>query len=736
MATIKDIAKAAGVSQGTVSNVLNGKNNVSSDKIRRVMQAVAEMGYTVNERARDLRKGSAKTLAVVLPNFQDRPYLDFYSGFTSCAEDAGYSVDLYNTNDDPTTERRSISLLRSRGTQGVAAFSSIQDGSMPYYDAGFEKKDVLFVGRPQPFDCPYLGFDLYKAGSRIAEYIAQKNYVRVALLLEPISRTSSGQFYDGFTKTLKKLSPNCEIIERITTTSYRYQNVVHLLNNVDPQVIVTENIALAQAVEKLRANFYQDNSLEICTFSPVFVFPEDSFTRYEADYRSLGCTAASRLMHSGAKAAPVQILPAQGFSCWPKQENPVNGSTLTLASGLSRTTQALQCLVELYQKNSGTKVQVERVSAAELYQQLNSGAPLPYDIVRMDVDWFQWFGPSCLAPLDEIDPTLPESFDGFLPGTEKEYSRVGGRLLGLPSAASVQLLLYRRDLFEDVGLRRLFYETYHEQLKPPQTHEQYNRIARFFTRSINSASPTLYGTTLLTGEPSAAGVEYLTRYFSHTENLFDEIGRPQFQTQAGKKAMEEMQAAACCASGACHEYWDAAVREFSRGETAMCICFTTTVAELVSPDSLVAENFACARVPGGNAMMSGAVIGIGKNCRDKKAALDFLRWISRDDIATAQTMMGGISARTAAYQSSNVLAAYPWLALARKSCRDSKVKCYPPDGGEYFELRQMEYIIGSVVLKVLNGQITVEAALDEMAEQYSCEFAGARHCRPSGKERA
>ena len=58
MATIKDIAKKAGVAQGTVSNVLNGKGNVSSDKIRRVMEAARQLGYVPNERAALLRKGT------------------------------------------------------------------------------------------------------------------------------------------------------------------------------------------------------------------------------------------------------------------------------------------------------------------------------------------------------------------------------------------------------------------------------------------------------------------------------------------------------------------------------------------------------------------------------------------------------------------------------------------------------------------------------------------------------
>ena len=48
MATLKDIAALAGVSQGTVSNVLNGRGNVSSEKIRLVESAAAKLGYAVN----------------------------------------------------------------------------------------------------------------------------------------------------------------------------------------------------------------------------------------------------------------------------------------------------------------------------------------------------------------------------------------------------------------------------------------------------------------------------------------------------------------------------------------------------------------------------------------------------------------------------------------------------------------------------------------------------------------
>ena len=124
MATIKDIAEAAGVSRGTVSNVLNGRDIVSSEKIQKVMKVVEEMGYSINEKAQNLRKGSAKLLAVVLPNIEDHLYTDFYTSFNLIAEKEGYVTDLYISNDNPDYERSLIARMKSRLTQGVATFSA------------------------------------------------------------------------------------------------------------------------------------------------------------------------------------------------------------------------------------------------------------------------------------------------------------------------------------------------------------------------------------------------------------------------------------------------------------------------------------------------------------------------------------------------------------------------------------------------------------------------------------
>ena len=62
MATIKDIAREAGVSHGTVSNVLNKTGKVSTEKIQMVEEVAKRLGYKVNVQARQLRGGSSRII--------------------------------------------------------------------------------------------------------------------------------------------------------------------------------------------------------------------------------------------------------------------------------------------------------------------------------------------------------------------------------------------------------------------------------------------------------------------------------------------------------------------------------------------------------------------------------------------------------------------------------------------------------------------------------------------------
>lgn len=714
MATIKDIAKAAGVSQGTVSNVLNGRDIVGSDKLQRVLKAIEETGYVINEKAHNLRKGTAKVLAVILPNMFDRPYLDFFASFRQYAESEGYTVDLYTTNDDAEYEKKIAGRLRSRMTEGIAVYSALSDGSNPYREVGFPEDSILFVSRRQPYESMYIGFDYAEAGRQMAGAAAQKEYTQVALLTGTLNQSSKGAFHDAFVKTWNELMPKCGVYVRTTSSCCRYKNAIRLFTHLPaPQAVFTENIALAQIAQSVHHNFFHKQNLDIYTISPVFSLPEDRYCKYEFDYRYLGKLSAKRLIHKEEPEPKVQILPAKGFSRWPSRDAIPSGKVLSVATIGSPTSRALQSLVNLYEDYSGTKVRLVELSGNTLYNRLTAwGENTSYDIVRLDVNWLSWFAKKVFEPLERIDCTIREKLSGFLPDIMEKYAEVNGVLYAFPGTPCVQLLFYRKDLFENTQLKRQYFDRYKKQLAPPVTFEEYCRVAAFFTGSLNPNSPVKYGATLITGEADVAGMEFLMRYFSHSRNLFDRDGNLMLHSEAGRQSFKELLELYPCTAPKPKKWWLDGAQEFARGETAMTIQFINHVSDFVGPDSLVADKIGWAMVPGGNPMLGGSVLGVSKYSKQKEEALDFLKWISRDDIATANMLLGGMSARAASYENNEVVDSYPWLPFAQGCFGKSQMNYYLSKKEAPFEIRHLQTVLGLAVTEVLNNSMTVEEAVE------------------------
>ena len=80
MPTIKDIAKEAGVSHGTASNVLNGKGNVSVRKIQLVEEAARKLGYKINYKAKSLRSGQTNSVSIIIPSIESDEHIQMYKG--------------------------------------------------------------------------------------------------------------------------------------------------------------------------------------------------------------------------------------------------------------------------------------------------------------------------------------------------------------------------------------------------------------------------------------------------------------------------------------------------------------------------------------------------------------------------------------------------------------------------------------------------------------------------------
>jgi LacI family transcriptional regulator len=118
-ASVKDVAAAAGVSLGTVSNVLNQPDRVSDRTRTKVEQAMLELGFVRNESARQLRAGKSRVLAYVMLDANNPFFHDVARGIEDVAELKGLSVFVCNSDQQVAREQSYLSLLEEQRVQGV-----------------------------------------------------------------------------------------------------------------------------------------------------------------------------------------------------------------------------------------------------------------------------------------------------------------------------------------------------------------------------------------------------------------------------------------------------------------------------------------------------------------------------------------------------------------------------------------------------------------------------------------
>jgi len=119
MVTMNDVARAAGVSTMTVSNVINGHRYVSDATRDRVLTAVDELGYRVNLAARNLRAGRTGTIGLAVPEI-DRPYFgQLAARITAEAERHGYRVAVEQTGASRDEELAALAGSRKRMYDGL-----------------------------------------------------------------------------------------------------------------------------------------------------------------------------------------------------------------------------------------------------------------------------------------------------------------------------------------------------------------------------------------------------------------------------------------------------------------------------------------------------------------------------------------------------------------------------------------------------------------------------------------
>ena len=352
----------------------------------------------------------------------------------------------------------------------------------------------------------------------------------------------------------------------------------------------------------------------VITLAPLRTVQDNRFKNLTLNYRKMGYTAAESVINhiTEKKQISSAILKPSGFKSFSRKTASTKSKTLRVISLDSPSAEALKSLSPNFTTQPGVNVEIITYPQSTIYDYILQDEET-WDVIRLDVSSLSSLAPKLCHPLDQIDSNIESKFGNFLTGLYDNYGKVGDKTYALPFDVSVQMLFYRKDLFEDIKQIRSYYESSKKELSVPQTYEEYNDVARFFTRSFNPDSPTPYGTSIALGTPSSAASEYLPRLLSMGGHIYGKNRLLRMSTAEAKAALENHIRSAEYANPHAVHSWGEIVDGFIRGDTAMTVLYVNHASRLVqAQDSRVAGRSALLQSEQ-KPLLGGGALSIGKN---------------------------------------------------------------------------------------------------------------------------
>lgn len=199
--TIKDVARLAGVSAGTVSAVLNDKAGVSEKSRNAVKRAIAALNYHADHIARSLRVKKTNTLGMILPQINTMFFGQVLRGAGDEARREGYSILICDTNYEPEQEEQHLTRLYSRRVDGILLASS-----QPYFPRreGLEGEVpiVFFDDIPSGRCGPAVATANLEAAQEATNYLIGLGHRRIAMISGPTSLSTGLERAEGFRRAL------------------------------------------------------------------------------------------------------------------------------------------------------------------------------------------------------------------------------------------------------------------------------------------------------------------------------------------------------------------------------------------------------------------------------------------------------------------------------------------------------------------------------------------------------
>ena len=298
--TIRDVARVAGVSLGSVSRVLNRHASVTAEVRDKVEQAIEQLGYHPNMVAQSMRSRVSRTVGCIIRDINIPGLAAFVGAAHDVFLDAGYALLLTSSEGQQERERELISVMLARQADAllIGHFSERDPGLLDQLRSA--NIPVVLMDRETPAWADAVQVDHASAVRRATEILIQLGHQRIALL------TGSEALYPARTRVLgfREAHANCGLaldgrLIRMGTfeAAFGFEQTSILLSAPDrPTAIIAGGIAMLpgvlRAVRMLRLSIPRDVSLIGTLTSDLAELYDPPITVENWDYADVGRLAA------------------------------------------------------------------------------------------------------------------------------------------------------------------------------------------------------------------------------------------------------------------------------------------------------------------------------------------------------------------------------------------------------------------------------------------------------------
>ncbi|EJN57400.1 hypothetical protein HSB1_43630 [Halogranum salarium B-1] len=354
-----------------------------------------------------------------------------------------------------------------------------------------------------------------------------------------------------------------------------------------------------------------------------------------------------------------------------RDSNSLGGTTINMLEYAAAQAAATQEVLPQFEEETGISVNIETAPYSDLIsKQFTSlkGSSGSYDVIDVDVPYWPTFvSNDWIQPLNDVIADSGFKTNDFLQrvwtdtvvwGSPDNYLNLDAKnIMGIPYQPNVLTLYYRKDLYEEAGLNA------------PETLSQYEEAAQ----TLTNPKEDIYGMAMMAKQHESLFVEWKSMYYAQGGRFFEgenvesapfgisESWNPVFDGEGGVDSLKYYNSlidAPYTPKGVTSWDWTNVTRNFIQGRLATAQAFSSTARVANDPESSqIVGKVGYAPYPGSK--VSGQLLrrphygtwslAIPKNSKKKRAAWEFIKWLSQTDVQIERAKYGAQPSRQSAY---------------------------------------------------------------------------------------